>query len=100
MTLDEAIEHAEEKAKTLCGECAQEHLQLADWLKELKSIRADYDTLFYKLVGVMHFVDKWLEGDELMLDEVQRADLAREKALQAIEKLEMNLEELRGEIKR
>ena len=55
MTLDEAIKHAEEKAKELyckadedyffdgdwgkkchCTECAKEHEQLANWLKELK----------------------------------------------------------------
>lgn len=52
MTLDEAIKHCEEKAKeirkaneemptdcklseSLC-ECAEEHEQLAEWLKELK----------------------------------------------------------------
>ena len=35
MTLDEAIEHCEEKAK--CGDsCGMEHKQLAEWLKELK----------------------------------------------------------------
>lgn len=55
MTLDEAIKHCEEKAKELsnkaykewgksmteeeaydCNECAREHEQLAEWLKELK----------------------------------------------------------------
>ena len=38
MTLDEAIQHCEEKAE--CGDaCGQEHKQLADWLKELKQAR-------------------------------------------------------------
>lgn len=36
MTLDEAIEHSLEKSKTLCGECAEEHKQLAVWLTDLK----------------------------------------------------------------
>ena len=53
MTLDEAIRHCEEKAEHLkqgaqnsqsmtaaeqadCLECAKEHEQLAEWLKELK----------------------------------------------------------------
>lgn len=36
MTLDEAILHSEEKAEQLCGKCAEEHAQLAEWLKELK----------------------------------------------------------------
>ena len=40
MTLDEAIEHADEQAKIegLC-ECAMDHKQLANWLRELKEIR-------------------------------------------------------------
>ncbi len=38
MTLDEAIEHCEEKAK--CGDsCGREHKQLAEWLRELKVFR-------------------------------------------------------------
>ena len=58
MTLDEAIKHCEEKAKEQrekataiarakepfykyaeCAECANEHEQLAIWLKELKGYR-------------------------------------------------------------
>lgn len=59
MTLDEAIKRCEEKAKELkkdadyldapygmdtsarteCLECAEEHEQLAEWLKELKARR-------------------------------------------------------------
>ena len=54
MTLDEAIKHAEKvaiykadlactlwnsKEKVRCEECAKEHRQLAEWLKELKEIK-------------------------------------------------------------
>ena len=39
MTLDEAINHVLEKAESLCGECAEEHRQLANWLMELKAFR-------------------------------------------------------------
>ena len=54
MTLDEAIKHAEEvsmdninranilwdsKEKARCEDCAEEHRQLAEWLKELKRQR-------------------------------------------------------------
>ena len=50
MTLDESIKHAEEVAVEhtkynryggfeSCDECAEEHLQLARWLKELKQLR-------------------------------------------------------------
>lgn len=38
MTLDEAIEHCEEKAKG-CDSCSKEHKQLAKWLRELKVFR-------------------------------------------------------------
>lgn len=44
MTLEEAIRHCEEYADYDCYneaqfECAKEHLQLAEWLKELKELR-------------------------------------------------------------
>lgn len=39
MTLEEAIDHAEEVAKIECGKCAEEHRQLAEWLRELKKLR-------------------------------------------------------------
>lgn len=61
MTLDEAIKHAEEvmlenieKTKNRnasdpiaieCGECADEHRQLAEWLKELKTKREKLDRI-------------------------------------------------------
>ena len=41
MSLEDAIKHAEDKAKELgCCECAEEHKQLAEWLKELKDLRS------------------------------------------------------------
>ena len=40
MTIEEAIDHAIDVARTAdCEECREEHLQLADWLIELKSFR-------------------------------------------------------------
>lgn len=40
MTLDEAIEHAQEKARQRdCIGCASEHAQLAAWLIELRDYR-------------------------------------------------------------
>ncbi len=40
MTLDEAIEHAVFVAETCaCEECGMEHLQIAEWLTELKTKR-------------------------------------------------------------
>ena len=37
MTLDEAIQHCEDIVA--CDECREEHLQLAEWLKELKELK-------------------------------------------------------------
>ena len=59
MTIEEAIKHCEEVAEELeeeavkgccddseimdkCIECASEHRQLAEWLKELKEYRKNY----------------------------------------------------------
>jgi len=45
MTIDEAINHAEEVASKMlnervqCIKCAEEHQQLAEWLKELKQLK-------------------------------------------------------------
>lgn len=44
MTLDQAIKHAEEKGKELlkkdsCSKCAEDHFQLASWLREFKALR-------------------------------------------------------------
>ena len=52
------------------------------------------EELEYILAGVMHFVDKWLNADDFDKDEVQRAAIAREKALQAIECRDAKLKEL------
>ena len=43
MVLDEAIKHCEDVAEDRCGcteDCVEEHRQLAEWLKELKELRA------------------------------------------------------------
>lgn len=39
MTLEEAIQHCEDVANENCGECANDHIQLALWLRELKERR-------------------------------------------------------------
>ena len=65
---------------------------------------SDYDKrieeLEYILAGVMHSVDKWLEADDFDKDEVNRAAIARERALQAIEERDNKIRELRTEIKK
>lgn len=56
MTLDEAIVHAREVAASLgdCSECAKDHIQLAEWLEELRELR---DT------------DRWIPVSEKLPDD-------------------------------
>lgn len=50
----------------------------------------------YTLLGVMHSVDKWLEGEELEQDPVKRAIAMREKTLCIVENLQNEVECLRA----
>ena len=50
--------------------------------------KVEIERLEYTLTGVMHSVDKWLDGSELKQDEVNRAVTMREKTLQIVEGLE------------
>jgi hypothetical protein len=58
--------------------------------------QAENENLEYKLLGVMHFVDKWLDGAELEQDEVNRASAMREKTLQLVEKKQAEIERLQS----
>ena len=64
----------------------------AEWVElyadSQKKWEEAYNKLEYTLIGVMHSVDKWLEGDELEQDEVNRAATMREKTLRLIENAE------------
>ena len=39
MTIDEAITHCEDISRSCDSLCGREHKQLAEWLKELKSLK-------------------------------------------------------------
>lgn len=79
----------------------KELAEIACALNELKAYKdtgltpEEIKGLEYKLTGVMHFVDKWLDGKELEQDEVNRAYTMREKILQMIEKLETEVDHLK-----
>ena len=45
MTLDEAIAHTEWVVDNCEGGCANDHRQLAEWLRELVALRAEYEGL-------------------------------------------------------
>ena len=72
MTLDEAIQHCEEKA--LCGDaCGLEHKQLADWLKELKSYRMDEETKLDKTT-VTKVLEQMLNTPKFDLEKFRRVN--------------------------
>ena len=57
------------------------------------------DELEYIIAGVMHSVDKWLEGDEFDYDEVARAAIMREKVLRIIEARDERIRQLKAELR-
>ena len=82
MTLDEAIEHSEEMAKIHCvlknkynQKCAEEHRQLADWLKDYKRLLAIESGIDDDLISRQDALDmvrilqtyKLFEGDDMVL---------------------------------
>lgn len=54
----------------------------------------------YLILGIMHSVDKWLDGKELEQDEVNRAATMREKTLQIVEKKDREINDLCNELER
>lgn len=50
-----------------------------------QGFKAGWTDQEYTITGIMHFIDKWLEGDELKLDPVNRAAAVREKTLNLVE---------------
>lgn len=85
-----------------CGSCPYNtygiscsNIMASDLFNLLNRYESEKDDLFYKLAGVMHSVDKWLEGDELKQDEVNRASTMREKTLQIVENLQAENESLK-----
>ena len=72
MTLNEAIQHCEERA--LCGDaCGLEHKQLAEWLKELRSYRMDEETKLDKTT-VTNVLEKILNIPKDDLEKFRRAN--------------------------
>ena len=64
----------------------------------INRLEKENNALFLELEGVMWSVDKWLDGDELKQDKVNRAITMREKALQITERQEAEIERLKAEI--
>ena len=72
MTLNEAIQHCEEKA--LCGDaCGLEHKQLVEWLKELRSYRMDEESKPTK-ADVNKVLEHMLNTPKFDLEKFRRAN--------------------------
>ncbi len=56
--------------------------------------KQEAERLEYVLLGVMHSVDKWLDGKDLEQDEVNRASAMREKTLQLVEQKQAEIDRL------
>ena len=76
--------------------------KLLEWLNNQPAAdvvpREEVDKLEYTLLGVMHSVDKWLDGGELEQNEVNRAITMRENTLRIVENLQAEVERLNGEL--
>lgn len=57
---------------------------IADLVEEMQKIIIDKD---YEILSIMHSVDKWLDGDELKQDTVNRASTMRDKTIRLVEEL-------------
>ena len=62
--------------------------------EEINRQQEEIDRLTYNLWGVMHSVDKWLDGTELEQDELNRAVTMREKTLRIVEEKQEEIEAL------
>ena len=63
--------------------------------EEITRQQEEIDNLTYTLWGVMHSVDKWLDGVELEQDEVNRFATMREKTLRIVEEKQAEIERLK-----
>ena len=72
------------------GDCRDKLLKLC--LDLINHKQAEIERLELVLLGVMHSVDKWLDGKELEQDEVNRAATMREKTLQIVEQKQSEID--------
>ena len=70
MTIDEAIRHCEEVAEKMNDcECAADHRQLAEWLRELKELREVFskvDAGAIKPKDYLDLLDEWAKARKLL----------------------------------
>ena len=89
--------NALELIKRLKADVNNYRTRVGNQREELARLNKQNDELTYKLWGVMHSVDKWLDGEELEQDEVNRACTMREKTLQITEQQQAEIEQWKEE---
>ena len=77
--------------------CAELYEALQTMFALINRQQEEIENLTYTLLGVMHNVDKWLDGVELEQDEVNRAATMREKTLRIVEEKQAEIERLKIE---
>ena len=78
-----------------CGNLTCMDKRDKDALNLINCQKAEIDNLEYTLLGVMHFIDKWLDGDELEQDEVKRAEIMRNRTLKIVEEQQAEIDRLK-----
>lgn len=74
MTLDEAIKHCREKVaeQSECNRaCAMEHLQLLDWLIELKNFKEEEKKKLDLLNNIIEDKNTEIENQELRIEKLE-----------------------------
>lgn len=103
MTLDEVINHVLEKAESLCGECAEEHRQLAEWLIELKDCRKIFLLKHRRLINLDYSFEALVREmrctQKLYFKTRDKWALERSKELERqVDKMLAELEDARGQL--
>lgn len=105
---NELIQQARKCAVCMIGadECHRESCKIdncadtIDLLADaLEAAQKEIEQKDFTILGIMHSVDKWLDGDELNQDEVNRAANMREKTLRIVESLTARAEKAEAKIK-
>ena len=81
LSIDEAIAHAREVAsrkfddRVHCISCAEEHEQLAEWLKELKALRLLLDWAIECDFGLDSFPEEYAKYKHTLTDDMTYKDM-------------------------
>ncbi|HEE5213387.1 TPA: hypothetical protein R7J70_002187 [Klebsiella pneumoniae] len=78
LTLEQAIQHTDEKAAALSVPCAEQHKQLAEWLRELQERRKAMTRATELLAGVSIHDNESLIGTIARLQVVISGDYSDE----------------------